>query len=100
MNLHIIQSRGARAEVSTIMRTANHIVSRQNSSALMGNVQNSLIAMYIMTNIFLGKDREELVYRYDLFDIMTYAYISLDRYYSLAERAKDLYPKYIKMSGE
>jgi DNA-directed RNA polymerase beta' subunit len=104
MNLHLPQSLGARAEASTIMKTANHIVSRQNNAAIMGCVQNTLLCMYIMTNIFdideEGKANteqiEELIDISDFNDIVTWMDIDLCVYYDLAYRARKVYPKYIE----
>lgn len=52
MNLHVAQSLLARAEVMTIMSNTHAIVSAQNNAPVMGPVQNALIGLYLLTNVW------------------------------------------------
>ena len=105
-NLHIVQSRGSRAECSVVMANNQHIISRQNNAPIQGCVQNTLIAMYIMTNIFETKNPndehsmdgvEDLVSFKNFCDMIMAANISNERYFELASRAKKYYPDFIEL---
>lgn len=50
MNIHVAQSFSARAECSTVMEIAYHIVSPQHNSPVMGPIQNGLLGAYLLTN--------------------------------------------------
>lgn len=90
INLHIPQSLGARIECEQIMAIKRHIVSRQSNSPIMGCVQNTLISMYLLTNIFPGKKKEESITLAKFFDILTFLDLNVD-INVLAER---FYPFY------
>lgn len=105
MNLHILQSIGARAETSTVMATAQHIISAQNNSPIIGCVQNTLIVWYILTNSKKHKGVKNVEYREDymvsladVYDTYTMGGISLERLFGkggVCERAYPYYPEYI-----
>lgn len=59
MNLNVAQLETARAELATLMSVDNHIVSTQSNKPVMGIVQNSLAASFIMTkkNMFFTREK-------------------------------------------
>jgi len=118
MNLHVAQSQGARVECATVCSNAYNIVSAQHNAPCMGCVQNTLIAMYIITETF-DTPEEGVVstatptpnYKFvdgtpgyqtmidlpDFFDACTQSNISFDRISDLAIRASKYYPNYVKV---
>lgn len=119
MNLHIAQTQAAKVECATISKTAYQIISAQNSSPIMGCVQNTLVCIYLITETFLtpetvnpnakpnfmfpatdGKGEtpgyETMINRSDFMQACQTANISPERIQDLIKRAKNVYPKFVK----
>jgi len=101
-NVHILQSMGARAECSTVMAVQNQILTRQSNSPIIGCVQNSTIASYLLTNIFPDSPNQHptMVPIHLIHDIIVAADINTKRYFDLAKRARKLYPDFIVKKGK
>lgn len=93
MNMSVVQLDDARIELSNIASTANAIVTAQNNSALMSCVQNTLILMYYITNIFDEEPKEFFLEKKYFFDMVVNLDISLKRLENFYHRAKKYYPE-------
>ena len=106
MNGHAPQSLGARAENSVILSVPQAVVSRQGCAPVMGSVQNTLIAHYVLTNWFtpmastLCPEKETaegdtLVGLGTFMNLVMEARIDTERFFDLAERSIGMYPAYV-----
>jgi DNA-directed RNA polymerase beta' subunit len=57
MNMHVPQSQQTRAEVSQLMMVGKHMIQHQSNKPVMGLVQDSLLAVHLMTmrNVFFTR---------------------------------------------
>jgi DNA-directed RNA polymerase beta' subunit/intein/homing endonuclease len=94
MNLHIPESIGARAECRFLMTATRHIVSRQNNSPIIGCVQNTLIAFYLLTNTFA--DGETFVEQHHFYNAVDALGISSEEYKDFINRVEKVYPSYVR----
>lgn len=95
INVHVPQSIGATAELSTFMSVGNRIVSPQHNAPIIALVQDTLIGSYLMTR------NDATLSKHVFYDcMMTIHNYSFSTYQEFLKRASKFYPKIVKMMAD
>lgn len=98
MNLHVVQSTKASAEMSILMRSSVNIMTPQTNSPIAGIVQDGLTGAYILTNTWEENENGEkhtFVEKDTFMDTLLGANIKIEAYQDMLKRAYVYYPDYI-----
>lgn len=96
MNIHVMQSMMAYAEMMILSRSAAHIVTPQKNSPVIGIIQDGLVASYILTNIWNEGDVCTMVKKKHILDIYDRMGIGKERLKKFMKRVEVLYPECVK----
>lgn len=96
MNLHIPQSKAAICDAIYCMNAAGHLVTSQTNSPINGLIQDSLVAVYKLTNTWDSAPFEETMSVGTFMNLVTQLGIDEDRYKNFIKRAGEMYPECIQ----
>lgn len=96
MNLHIPQSKSAICDAIFCMNAAQHLITAQTNSPINGLIQDSLVAVYKLTNTWENEPFEEEMTIGTFMNLVTQLSIEDDRYEDFMKRVEEVYPEYVQ----